>query len=208
VILALDTTTEHGSLALVDADRIIEERAIHAPTGYAQMLYGELADLLARHGLALADIDCFAAASGPGSFTGVRVGLACIKGLAAALDKPAVAISNLEAMATFGTAALRAPILDARRGAIYAAVYDASGASIQPEIVAKPDSWLQTVPAGVEFIATVFPDGIPESPRITAPKELAAAIARLAATRDWQDPAALDANYVRRADAELSWKEW
>ncbi len=74
-------------------------------------------------------VDCFAAASGPGSFTGVRVGLACVKGLAEALGKPAVAVSNLRAIASFGTAPWRAVVLDARRGEIYGAVYDAAGGS-------------------------------------------------------------------------------
>ena len=70
----------------------------------------------------LEEIDCFAAASGPGSFTGVRVGLAAVKGLAEALGKPAVGISNLRALSLFGKAALRAVVLDARRGEVYGAV--------------------------------------------------------------------------------------
>ena len=56
----------------------------------------------------LADVDCFAAASGPGTFTGVRVALACVKGLAEAMGRPAVAVSNLQAVARYGTAPLRA----------------------------------------------------------------------------------------------------
>jgi tRNA threonylcarbamoyladenosine biosynthesis protein TsaB len=206
VILALDTTGEHGSLALVHQGRTLEELALQAPTGFGHVLYQALEALLARHAVQLADIDCFAAASGPGSFTGVRVGLAAIKGLAAALDKPAIAISNLEAIASFGTAPLRAPVIDARRGEIYGAVYDGEGKLIQSEMVTKLETWLPTIPPGAQFVSPAFPDGVPE-PRIQAPNELAAAIARIAEQRPWQDPAALDANYVRRSDAELFWKE-
>ncbi len=209
LILAVDTTLEHGSVALARGGETVDEMAISAPTGFAQVLYGCLRDLLERNRVTLADIACFATASGPGSFTGVRVGLACVKGFAEATGKPAVAVSNLEAMARFGRAALRAPVLDARRGDIYCAVYDEAGAVVVPETVAKSATWADSLPPGVEFIAMDWTglDALPKSHRVTAPRELAAMIARIAMTREWQDPAALDANYVRRSDAELFWKE-
>jgi tRNA threonylcarbamoyladenosine biosynthesis protein TsaB len=209
-ILAVDTTGEHGSLALARGAAVLEELPIHAPSGFAHILYDAIGGLLARCGVALADIDCFAAAAGPGSFTGVRVGLACVKGLAEAGRKPAVAVSNLAALARFGQGPLRAPIVDARRGEIYGAVYDAAGALVRPETVAKLPVWLAALPAGVEFIAAGFAGfdhDLPAAPRISAPRELAAMVARVALTAPWQDPAALDANYVRRSDAELFWKE-
>jgi tRNA threonylcarbamoyladenosine biosynthesis protein TsaB len=213
--LAVDTTHEYGSLALARGEELLEEVLLHAPTGFAHVLYSHLAELLARHGLKPAAIDCFAAASGPGSFTGVRVGLACVKGLAEALGKPAVAVSNLQALATFGTAPLRAVVMDARRGEIYGAVYDAAARLVAPEVVAPFAVWVETLPAGdLEFVS---PDFAPfqaalagtrfeHAPIRTAPRALAAAIARLAALAEPQDPAALDANYVRRSDAELLWK--
>ena len=193
LILAVDTTGEHGSLALARGAELLEELPIEAPTGYAQVLYASLESLLARHAVKISEVDCFAAANGPGTFTGVRVGLACVKGLAEALGKPAVAVSNLAALAACGQAPLRAPLIDARRGEYYAAVYDAAGALIIPEQVVKLPDFERLVPPGVEFLSDTRP--------------LAAAVARLARTQPWQDPAALDANYVRRSDAELSWKE-
>jgi tRNA threonylcarbamoyladenosine biosynthesis protein TsaB len=208
LILAVDTTGEHGSLALVRGGETLEEVALHAPTGFGQVLYGAIEALLTRQAVTLAEVDCFAAASGPGSFTGVRVGVASVKGLAEALGRPAVAVSNLEAMARFGTRPFRAPILDARRGEIYAAVYDDAGRLVMPETVANLSTWLSALPPEVEFVAADWPEGIPETPRVTAPRQLAAMVARVAAARDWLDPAALDANYVRRADAELFWKEY
>jgi tRNA threonylcarbamoyladenosine biosynthesis protein TsaB len=171
------------------------------------VLYAELAGLLARTGIKLSQVDCFAAASGPGSFTGVRIGLACIKGLAEVLGKPAAAISNLEALASFGKGALRAIIADARRGEAYAALYDGAGRLVGAEVVAKLADWIVTLPPGpLEFVSQDFSafDECIEGPRVIAPQALAGAIARIAFERlkrgEAQDPAALEANYVRRPD--------
>jgi tRNA threonylcarbamoyladenosine biosynthesis protein TsaB len=210
LVLAIDTTHEYGSIALSGREEVL----MHAPAGFAHVLYAHLDELLRRNGVALADIDCFAAASGPGSFTGVRVGLACVKGLAEAMGRPAAGVSNLEAVASFGTAPLRATVLDARRGEVYGAVYDDAGGLVAPETVGTLSSWLAELPPGVEFVSrdfSAFGDGLPAAPRVVAPRALAAAIATIAARRLERgaacDPAALDANYVRRSDAELFWKE-
>jgi tRNA threonylcarbamoyladenosine biosynthesis protein TsaB len=220
LILAIDTTHESGSLALARGEELIQEISLDAPGGFAHVIYRHLAQLLDGHGVKPAMVDCFAAASGPGSFTGVRVGLACIKGLADALGKPAVAVSNLEAVASFGSARLRAVVLDARRGEVYGAVYDDSGRLAAPEVVTKFPVWLATLPEGdMEFVSTDFAPFRAalagtrfERARVaTAPRALAAAVARIALARllrgEASDPAALDANYVRRSDAELFWKE-
>ncbi len=195
LILAIDTTHELGSFALLRGGGLLEEATLHAPNGFSHLLYQHLAALLERHGVKPAEIDCFAAASGPGSFTGVRVGLACIKGLAEATGKPAVAVSNLQALATLGHGPLRAAVIDARRGEIYGAVYDDAGVEVMPEVVAKLEGWRQTLPEKTEIV------------EFTATMTLAAAIGRIALGRllkgEAEDPAALDANYVRRSDAEL-----
>ncbi len=227
LILAIDTTHEWGSLALVSEPRpsgsglaLLEQVEIHAPDGFAHVLYTPLAALLERHALKPQDIDCFAAAAGPGSFTGVRVGLACIKGLAEACGRPAVAVSNLEALASLGSAPLRAAVMDARRDEVYGAVYDAEGRAVTEEVVAPFDRWIETLPLEqLQFVCFGLPD-LPErlsgtrfenAPVVAAPRALAAAIARIAFRRfvcgQAQDPAALDANYLRRSDAELFWKD-
>jgi tRNA threonylcarbamoyladenosine biosynthesis protein TsaB len=220
LILAVDTTHEFSSLALLRGCDVLEEMLLRSPEGFGQVLFSRLAELLARHGLKTADVDCFAAASGPGSFTGVRIGLAAIKGLAEAHAKPAVAVSNLAAMSRFGSAPRRAVVLDARRGEVYGAVYDACGPAVSPETVMPFPAWLESLPAGeIEFIATDFGPFAPalsgtrfaKAPVTIAPRALAAAVGRIAVQR-WRagqasDPAALDANYVRRSDAELYWKE-
>jgi tRNA threonylcarbamoyladenosine biosynthesis protein TsaB len=117
--LAVDTTAEFGSIALADEDDatgVREEVRVQAPRGFSQVLFGEIEALLNRQGVQLNEIELFAGASGPGSFTGVRVGLAAIKGLAEVLGRPVVAVSNLEALAGFGKSNARATIIDARRG--------------------------------------------------------------------------------------------
>ncbi len=135
-ILAFDTTGDRGSIALADGPRLIEEVTLDAPNGFGHILFNEIEGLLTRHALTLRDIACFATAAGPGSFTGVRVGLTAAKGLADALGRLVVPVSNLQALAWFGSGELRAPHIDARRGDIYGAVYDSELRLIQDEIVA------------------------------------------------------------------------
>jgi tRNA threonylcarbamoyladenosine biosynthesis protein TsaB len=199
LLLAIDTTSEFGSLALAENDRVLEEIALHSPDGFAHVMFAEIERLLARHNLKIADIEGFAAAAGPGSFTGVRVGLTAAKGLAEATGRKVVAVSNLQALASFGTRPLRAPVIDARRGEIFGAVYDADLRPVSGEVVMKYADWLRTLPEDVELIT--------QQP----PRELAGAIARIAADRFkaglGQDPAEIDANYVRRSDAELMWRD-
>ncbi len=219
-ILAIDTTTEFGSLALVSGGAVGWETPLRSSEGFGHILFDRIALIFENAGWKLDQIDCFAAAAGPGSFTGVRVGLAAVKGLAEALGRPAVGVSNLEAIAWHGTAPLRAAFADARRGQIYGAVYDADLHLVSPEVVALFPEWLATLPAGgLQLLSTDAPafrpalagtrfhrDGLCQVPRA-----LAAAIGRIAEERFLAGraagPAALDASYVRRSDAELFWRE-
>ena len=191
--LAVDSAGDHGSIALADETGVREEVPVHAPQGFSHVLFGEIEGLLARQQVTLNDIDVFAGASGPGSFTGVRVGLAAIKGLAEVMGKGVVAVSNLEAVAEYGTSDFRAVVIDARRGEIYGAVYDGAGIQIVPESVLPLEKFLARLPEGC--------------PIVEAPRELAGAIARIALRTKAQDPAAIEANYVRRSDAEILWRE-
>jgi len=220
LILALDTTHEFGSIALLEVAELVEETLLHSPDGFGHVLFDHLGLLLDRHNRRVDDMACFAAASGPGSFTGVRVGLACVKGLAEAAGQKVVAVSNLEAIARFGSGTQRATVLDARRGEVYGAVYGAAGEVLREPVVMRFPAWLDTLPAGeIEFLSPDFEPFRPaltgtrfETSRITtAPRALAAAVGRIAYER-WSaglalDPAAIDADYVRRSDAELFWKD-
>lgn len=199
-ILAIDTTSEHGSLALRSKGVTVAELPIDSKTGYGHLILPSIEKLLNEANLTLEQVDCFAAASGPGAFTGVRVGLGTTKGIAEAMGKPAIAISNLRALASFGKTGLRAVVLDARRGEVYAAIFNSQLELVSPETVAKLEDWLQ----GPGWNAEEF-----VSQNAGSPRYLAAAVAYCAELdrEHWTDPAALDANYVRRSDAEHAWEE-
>src|SRR5689334_13263397 len=99
LVLALDTTTRAGSCALADEGRIVCELASDASRPPAARLPGELIDLLNRERRMLGEIDVFAVATGPGSFTGLRIGIATMQGLAMAEGKPLIGVSALDALA-------------------------------------------------------------------------------------------------------------
>lgn len=207
VILALDTTGDHGSVALVCDGRVVEEIAIESPDGFAHVLFTAITELLARNGMGVEDVDVFAAGSGPGSFTGVRIGLTAVKGLAEASGKKAAGVSNLQAVAWFGSKPLRAAVIDARRGEVYGGVYDGGLNRIADETVGPLDRWIATLPAGVEMVAGGL---MGEGEAWTrAPLSLAGAIGMIAAMKPElaRDAAEIDANYVRRSDAELLWRD-
>jgi len=211
-VLAIDTTGEFGSIALVGETGVIEEVALDSPDGFAHVLFGEIERLLARHGLGIEQVDAFASASGPGSFTGVRVGLTAVKGLAEATGRKVVAVSNLEALAWYGSRPLRAAVLDARRGEVYGGVYDAALRLVQDEVVTKLDEWLGGLPAGdLEIVTHGLRLEGERRPVLEAPRSLAGSIGHIAFDRlgrgEVLDPAEIDANYVRRSDAELLWKD-
>lgn len=220
LILAIDTTREFGSIALLEGGEVLDEVLLHSQDGFGHILFEHLGCMLDRHHRRVDEMACFAAAAGPGSFTGVRVGLACVKGLAEASGRRVVAVSNHEAMARFGSAAQRATILDARRREIYAALYGAGGEILREPVVTRFPAWLEVLPQGeVEFLAMDFEplraaiQGTRfENARITTvPPALAAAVGRIAHERLSAglalDPADIDADYVRRSDAELFWKD-
>src|SRR5579864_2199667 len=96
-VLAVDTTGEVGSIALAGERGVIEEVPLDSPDGFAHVLFDEIERLLKRHALDVWKITAFASASGPGSFTGVRVGLTAVKGLAETTGRKVIAVSNLQA---------------------------------------------------------------------------------------------------------------
>jgi tRNA threonylcarbamoyladenosine biosynthesis protein TsaB len=214
-ILALDTTAHFGSIALLEDAEVMEEVLLHSPEGFGPILFDQIGGLLRRHSSKIGDIDLFAAAAGPGSFTGVRIGLTAVKGLAEATGKPVVGVSNLMALAQCGSGPMRAAILDARRGEIYGAVYDRELRVISPEVVMPFQTWVDSLPGGeVEFISTDFSPfrgGLAGTRFENAPvlerRALAGAVGQAALRLPACDAIAVDANYVRRPDAELLWKD-
>lgn len=126
-ILAVDTSSQVAAVAVLEDDRLLGEYSINHKKTHSQKLMPMISGLLEGLELAPADIDVFAASAGPGSFTGLRIGVAIIKAMAYATDKPVVGVPTLDALAynlfpANGT--LVCPIMDARNNQVYTAVYE------------------------------------------------------------------------------------
>lgn len=217
LILALDTTTIAGSCALIREGRVVREEASDASQPQATRLPRDLMALLDRETVALSEIDAFAVGIGPGSFTGLRVGIATMQGLAVATGKPLFGASALDALAAVAGTGRVATWVDAWRGEVYAALYEA-GREAEPPVVARPDDLVRHL-AGQETLFTG--DGaavhretiravLGDLARFTEPVAplLAGAMAGLAADAfragGRPRPHAIRPLYVRRPDAELA----
>ena len=145
VVLALDTTTPAGSCALAVDGVVMREEASDVSLPPATRLPLDLMTLLDHSGVALGAVDVFAVATGPGSFTGLRIGISTMQGLAFAAGKPLIGVSGLDALARVGGEAESRRIatwVDAWRGEVYAALY-AGGNEVEAPVVAKPEEILE-----------------------------------------------------------------
>ena len=124
-VLALDTASEMGAIALVKEDTLLAEIRLRVEKTHSRNLWRTIHFLLAETGWRLEQVDLWAVSTGPGSFTGVRIGLATVKGLAWVTQKPVIGVSTLEVLAWTATPTpyLICPILDARRQEVYCAFY-------------------------------------------------------------------------------------
>lgn len=240
LVAALDTATLTLSCALVDLvpgapPRLRCERTEHAAVrpqagatgGHGARLPAALTDLLTAEGLGIPDVEGYAIGLGPGSFTGLRIGLATWKGLAYANRRPIAGASSLAAMALAAAprapaGALLVPLLDAKKGEVYAGFFRAEGAgvaAVAPEAALAPAALLARLaelPGGaadaVGFgeglaafagdLAALRPLDAPPAPPAAAVAALAAG-ALLAGPYDPQSLFALEPHYVRKSEAEL-----
>lgn len=200
IILALDTTSDSGSVAVRRDGATVAELSLRSSEGTAHLVFPAIEEVLRVAQVSLTDVDCFAAASGPGSFTGVRVGLSVVKGLGEAAGKPVAGISNLRALSWFGQGPQRAAVMDARRGDVYTAVYDDRLNLVSAEIVLSRAIWVEMAAAHPEYDIVGH---VPSHKLAVA----AAYCAELDGPPGWQDAATLDANYVRRSDPQLFWSD-
>jgi tRNA threonylcarbamoyladenosine biosynthesis protein TsaB len=156
-ILAVDTTTSSGSAAILDGRRLLGEVTGESPSTHSARLLGAVDLLLKSAGLEAADLDGFAVAAGPGSFTGIRIGLSTVKALSFASGKPIAPVSTLRALAlklAVPGAALVCPVLDAKKGEIYSALFelvDGVLKEIIPQGAYAPDAFFSSLPAGREI---------------------------------------------------------
>ncbi|MFO1088667.1 MAG: tRNA (adenosine(37)-N6)-threonylcarbamoyltransferase complex dimerization subunit type 1 TsaB [Hyphomicrobiales bacterium] len=210
LILAVDTALGACSAAIYDSasGRVLARRHEPMERGHAERLPLMVEEIFAEAGLGPEQIDRLAATSGPGSFTGVRIGLSMARGLALAIDKPAVGVGTLEAMAAAvsdapaGAAVCAA--IDARRGEVYVERF-AAGAASTPRLLPLADAAAACGDGSVVLVGSGAPLLLPLLPEATLsaapPVPDAVTVARLAATRDphAHPPEPL---YLRTADAK------
>ncbi len=136
--LAIDTSTDSASIALLDDENVVAEFCFNTKRRHEETLLGAIDTLLSHGGVKPSEIDLFAVTVGPGSFTGLRVGLSTTKGLAFAAEKPIVGVSTLTALAFNIPNCENAicPMLDAKRGEIYTAIYRVEKGGI-PEMIGE-----------------------------------------------------------------------
>ncbi|MFQ5442292.1 MAG: tRNA (adenosine(37)-N6)-threonylcarbamoyltransferase complex dimerization subunit type 1 TsaB [Thermodesulfobacteriota bacterium] len=161
-MLAIDTSTTSGAVALFDGDILIAERTVGDVGTHADWLMQAIAALLDEAGAPVNDVGLFALSHGPGSFTGLRIGVSTIKGLAWAAGRPVAGVSTLEALAynaRYSNLPV-CPVLDARKKEVYAALFSFSGGGLAR--VLMPDSALTPV-ALFEFLER---EGLSEKPVI------------------------------------------
>ena len=132
-ILSLDTTAKVLSMAICEDERLIAETTLNTGNTHSETILVVLDELLSKSGLAVKDIDLFACSSGPGSFTGVRIGVSFIKGLAFGTSKPCAGVSTLEALAynLKDSRGIICPVMDARRSQLYNALFRSDGKSLK-----------------------------------------------------------------------------
>jgi tRNA threonylcarbamoyladenosine biosynthesis protein TsaB len=151
-ILAIDTTTPDGSIAVLDDERLLAEIGVASATTHSSRLLGSVQHLLAALRLDIRDIDAFAVSPGPGSFTGLRIGLSTVKALAFASGKPVAPVSSLAALAwklRDDGPGLVAPVIDAKKGEIYAGLFEIGSrrpAEVVPQGAYAPDSFISLLP--------------------------------------------------------------
>ena len=132
-ILALDSTAVTASVAICEDETLIAEYTLAAGLTHSQTLLPMVESVLKLTGLSTKDIDLFACAEGPGSFTGVRIGAATVKGLAFDLEKPCIGVSTLEALAynLVGYEGIACPVMNARRSQVYNALFKVNNKGVE-----------------------------------------------------------------------------
>ena len=128
-ILSFDTSAKTAAVAVVDDRNVLATAQITTNLTHSQTLLPLCEQLLHTAGITLADIDCFAVSNGPGSFTGLRIGIGTVKGLAQGINKPCIGVSTLQALCYnyYGLDGVICAAMDARRNQVYTAIYDANG---------------------------------------------------------------------------------
>jgi len=223
LVLGIETSTFCGGVALLAEDRLLGSITINASPTYSAPLLAPIETLLRETGRRLGDLTGLAVSIGPGSFTGVRIGLAEAKGLAAALKIPMAGVSTLEALAVRAGRGSRlvCPVVDARRSEVFVAAYRwGSGAELPTRVMAEGvmpiGEFLRRLRGRCLFlgdgalryrspIETAMPDAVFAPPHRMLPsaEEIAWLGLRRLVRGESDDPALLEPVYLRASDARL-----
>ncbi len=216
-VLAVDTSSPRGSVAVVGPEGVLAEARVVTAEGHSRWLLAAVSALLQGLAVDAASVDAFAVTTGPGSFTGLRVGLGSVQGLAMASGRPCVGLSTLDVLAASagGSAGTVVALIDAFRGEVFAGVYDAGGRLQGERTVGTLADLLGRVPAGSAFVGDValaeraairdtVPGAVfPEWARFLAPA-LGAKALPLVASGSTVSAADLRPSYLRAADIRPS----
>ncbi|MCX7792823.1 MAG: tRNA (adenosine(37)-N6)-threonylcarbamoyltransferase complex dimerization subunit type 1 TsaB [Thermodesulfovibrionales bacterium] len=219
-ILAIETSTVLGGIAIVDDKVLISEIRLNVSVEHSERLLPEIAHLIKASGLSIEDIDAFAISTGPGSFTGLRVGMATAKGLSFASGKPLIAVSTLEAMA-WNLPYTHYPVctvLDARRNQVFMALFKWKEENFitlkEPSVIERnrlPDIVREIVNServilignGCDFYKERKEFLIPQGHHILpSPANVAFLGLRIAREGRFSDPLTLTPLYLRKSQAE------
>lgn len=227
-VLALETSTIAGSIAIADAGELIGELRINVKVAHAERLMNSVNWLLNASRLSVKDIDAFAVSIGPGSFTGLRIGLSTAKGFSYATNKPLVSVPTLDAFARTlpFCSSLICPMLDARKNEVYTGLYKWEGGmckKIISETAVNPADFLKDM-ENIKETIVFMGDGtkiykklitdILKNKAIFAPASKmspsASSVAEIALEKLKQgltaDPVSLTPFYIRKSEAEVHWK--
>ena len=220
LICSVDSSATPASVCLLEDDKIIAEYYLNTGFTHSQTLMAMLESVLKISGKSAGDIDLYAVNSGPGSFTGVRIGVSAVKGMAYALDKPCVEVSTLESMAynLLGSHTIVCACMDARRRQVYHGLFRVDGDKVErlcDDTAIAVDDLLSGLPDHEEIIlvgdGAELVDQSTDDPLITlAPPNLRyqrASSVALAAVEKYNrgevvSPAALMPRYLRLSQAE------
>jgi tRNA threonylcarbamoyladenosine biosynthesis protein TsaB len=230
ILLALDTSDARGSVALLRDEQILQSIAHETAEDYSSWVLPAVERLLVAKQLKMRDVEVYAVSTGPGSFTGLRVGLTSVKAWSEVYGGRIAALSRLEAIASQapGAAEFVAAFFDAHREQVFGGLFRRDGAQLRgvgEEMVITPEEflkWVEEQSAGASVCwISMDPEKLSALSRWRGHAEvgetiqqstevLAPGIGRLGLQRALQghlvDALALDAQYVRRSDAEIFWK--
>ncbi|UCH81793.1 MAG: tRNA (adenosine(37)-N6)-threonylcarbamoyltransferase complex dimerization subunit type 1 TsaB [Nitrospiraceae bacterium] len=226
-ILAIETATIAGSIALYDdTSGIVGEVRINVKIAHAERLMPSIQWLLDSSRVSIDEVDVFAVSIGPGSFTGLRIGLSTVKGFAFATEKPVIAVPTLDAFARTIPYCIYqiCPVLDARKDEVFTGLYrweDNACKKIMPEKALSPERLIHEIKEQTLFTGdgiTRYGDVIKEKcgdlalfPPPSKMSPSASTVAEIAYDKfnrgELSDPVSLTPFYIRKSEAELNWKK-